>query len=275
MEFEEKINRIKELINESEAIIIGAGAGLSTAAGFIYDGEVFLENFKYMNDKYGYNDMYSACFHNFKTSEEKWGYWSKFIYLNRYQGAKKLYLDLYELFKDKNYFILTTNVDHQFQLAGFDKKRLFYTQGDYGLFQCSVPCHNKTYDNEEMIKEMINNQIDHKILSNLVPRCPICGREMVPNLRSDENFVEDEGWQEAASRYVTFRSKYKKVLLLELGVGYNTPSIIKYPFWKMTNENKDATYVIINKGDAYVPEMIMDKSISIQGDFKDIIERLL
>lgn len=273
----ENLIKIKELINKSDAIILGAGAGLSTSAGFEYGGKTFLSNFKYMHDKYGYTDMYSAGFHPFENSEEKWGYWSKFIYLNRYQGVKPLYLELYELLKDKNYFILTTNVDHQFQLAGFDKNRLFYTQGDYGLFQCSKPCHNKTYDNEEMIKRMVNEQINHAIPSSLIPRCPICGEEMSTNLRSDDTFVEDEGWHKAASRYMHFLdiNKNKNILFLELGVGFNTPGIIKYPFWQYVNNNKNAHLVSINLGEMYIPKEIKDRTILINEDIAKIIEQLL
>lgn len=273
----EKINKLKELINNSDAIILGAGAGLSTAAGFEYGGKTFFSNFKYMHDKYGYTDMYSAGFHDFKTSEEKWGYWSKFIYLNRYKdGAKPLYLRLHDLLKDKNYFVLTTNVDHQFQLAGFDKKRLFYTQGDYGLFQCSHACHNKTYDNEEIIMSMLKEQKDGSIPTKLIPVCPVCGEEMETNLRKDSLFVEDEGWHKANERYISFlaENKDKNVLFLELGVGWNTPGIIKYPFWQMTLKNKNATYVSINKGDVYVPNEILDRSILIDSDITEVVDAL-
>lgn len=271
------IEELKKLINEAEAIVIGAGAGLSTAAGFEYGGKTFLDNFKYMHDKYGYNDMYSAGFHDFNTSEEKWAYWSKFIYLNRYKdGAKELYKDLLKLVKDKNYFVITTNVDHQFQLAGFPKERLFYTQGDYGLFQCSKACHPKTYDNKELIYLMVHQQINEKIPTNLVPICPVCGEKMDTNLRKDDHFVEDEGWHKAAERYSNFleASKNKKVLFLELGVGWNTPVIIKYPFMRMTYQFKDAHYVCVNKGHNYVPNEIKDKSLLIDDDIRQIVKKL-
>lgn len=199
------IEKIKELIKTSDAIIIGAGAGLSTAAGFEYGGEYFLNNFKDMNQKYGYTDLYSASFHEFQNLKEKWGFWARFIYIERYKdGPKELYVDLLKLVKDKNYFVITTNVDHQFQLAGFNKERLFYTQGDYGLFQCSTPCHNKTYDNKEIIMEMLKNLDDNQIPESLIPKCPICHKEMMPNLRSDNRFVEDEGWHLAAKKYEEF-----------------------------------------------------------------------
>ena len=272
------IERLKKLINDSEVIIIGAGAGLSTAAGFIYNGNYFLDNFKDINKKYGYTDMYSASFHNFETSEEKWGYWSRFIYLQRYkEGAKPLYKELYELVKNKDYFVITTNVDHQFQLSGFDKKRLFYTQGDYGLFQCSKPCHNKTYGNKDVVLNMIGNLKDGFIPSTLIPKCPICGSEMMPNLRSDDRFVEDDGWKEAAKRYEDFlnKNKDKKVLFLELGVGFNTPTIIKYPFMRMTYGFKKAYYVCINKGYNQIPDEIKDKSLLINDDISKIIKEII
>lgn len=270
-----EINKIKELINEADAIIIGAGAGLSTAAGFEYGGDYFLENFQDINQKYGYTDMYQAGFHPFKTSEEKWGYWCRFIYLQRYkEGAKPLYKKLYEMVKDKNYFVITTNVDHQFQLSGFSKERLFYTQGDYGLFQCSKPCHKKTYDNKQQIIEMLHSLKDGLIPSSLIPRCPVCGEEMTTNLRSDDKFVEDEGWIKAAQRYESFlnANKDKKVLFLELGVGYNTPSIIKYPFMSMTYNFKDAFYVCINKGFNRVPKEIEEKSIVLDVDINLLVK---
>lgn len=272
------LEQLKKWFNEAEAIVIGAGAGLSTAAGFEYDGKTFLKHFDYMHDLYGYNDMYSAGFHNFLTEEEKWGYWSKFIYLNRYQtGALPLYHDLLKLVAKKNYFVITTNVDHQFQKAGFSKERLFYTQGDYGLFQCSIPCHQKTYDNEDIIKQMITNQIDHKISSDLLPKCPICHHLMTMNLRSDENFVEDEGWHKASDRYLTFLKQNisKNILFIELGVGWNTPSIIKIPFMQMVKKAPHAHYLCINKGHNEIIDGIEEKAIILNQDLKEVITILL
>jgi len=273
----DSLNKLIDLIDSSDAIIIGAGAGLSTSAGFEYGGATFMKHFKYMFHLYGYTDMYSAGFHNFDTSEDFWGYWSKFIYLNRYQGVKSLYNKLYKLIRDKNYFVLTTNVDHQFQLAGFDKKRLFYTQGDYGLIQCSIPCHHTTYDNEEIIMKMVEQQKNGKIPSSLIPICPRCGKEMTTNLRIDEKFVEDEGWNEHAKLYNDFlnENKFKKVLYLELGVGFNTPGIIKYPFWRFVNENKNATYAIINPDCKYIPKEIIHQTIKIESDIDLVISKLL
>ena len=157
--YNEKIQRLGNVLEEADAVIIGAGAGLSTSAGFVYDGERFQKYFGDFKEKYGFRDMYSGGFYPYDTLEEHWAYWSRYIWINRYADAPKpVYDELLALVKDKDYFVLTTNVDHCFQKAGFDKERLFYTQGDYGLFQCSVPCHKKTYDNEEIIRKMIEAQ---------------------------------------------------------------------------------------------------------------------
>ena len=270
------IEQLRKYINEADAIVIGAGAGLSSAAGFKYGGKTFIKNFKWMHDQYGHNDMYSAGFHHFKTSEEKWAYWSRFIYLERYKdGAKPLYKKLFDIVKDKNYFVITTNVDHQFQLSCFDKNRLFYTQGDYGLFQCSEPCHNKTYDNKEQVLKMLHSIKDNRIETDLIPRCPICGKEMSVNLRCDDTFVEDEGWHEAKERYLKFieENKDKKILFLELGVGMNTPGIVKFSFWRMTAENPKAIYACVNLGEAYAPGEIANRSICIDWDIGEVLKK--
>ena len=265
---------LENLLNEYDTIVVGAGSGLSAAAGFEYGGKTFMENFKYMYDLYGYTNMYEASFHDFSTQEEKWGFFSKMIYLNRYQEKEnKLYKRLFELIKTKDYFIITTNVDHQFQLAGVDKARLFYTQGDYGLFQCQTPCHNKTYDNEKIVKEMLKNLNNHKIPTSLIPRCPICGKPMTMNLRCDDTFVEDEGWHKAKQRYINFinKVKNKKVLHLELGVGNSTPGWIKYPFMNLTNENKNAMYVVVNEEKQFIPKVIEKKTIVINDNINNVL----
>lgn len=263
---------LKEIILNADAIVIGAGAGLSTAAGFKYGGKTFLDNFKYMNEKYGYTDMYTAGFHHFKTSNEKWAYWVKMIYLNRYNDdGLPLYKKLYNLFKDTNYFVITTNVDHQFQKAGFDKNRLFYMQGDYGLFQCSRACHNKTYDNKEMIMEMLKHTKNHAVPDDFIPKCPVCGKEMTTNLRVDGYFVEDDGWIKAFHRYSDFIEKYKNknIVFLEIGVGYSTPTWIKYPFMQYTYKNKNAIYICVNKDEKYIPKEITKQSILVD-DINDL-----
>lgn len=270
--------RLKGELESSDAVIIGAGAGLSTSAGFEYSGKSFKERFGDFIEKYNFTDMYSAGFYPFETLEEYWAYWSRQVYYNRYDvRAGKVYTDLLELMKDKNYFVLTTNVDHQFQLAGFDKKRLFYTQGDYGLWQCSKPCHNKTYDNEDMVRKMIAEQKNLKIPSELVPYCPECGAPMTMNLRCDDTFVQDEGWYKACDRYNDFIRRHKdlNILFLELGVGGNTPGIIKYPFWQMTANNTKAIYACINLGQAVCPYDIKKQSICIDSDIGSVISDLI
>lgn len=271
------VEQLKEYIDEAEAIVIGAGAGLSSAAGFEYGGETFKKHFSDIHRKYGYTDMYSAGFHPYKTSEEKWGFWARNIYLNRYKdGVKPLYQKLREIFENKNYFVITTNVDHQFQLAGFRKARLFYTQGDYGLFQCSNPCYPKTYDNKEAICKMLAHLKDGRIPADLVPHCPICGAEMTTNLRIDDRFVEDDGWHAAQERYRDFLRENRdgRILFLELGVGFNTPGIIKYPFWKMTYRNPKAIYACINMGEAFAPREIAKQSVCVDGDIGAVLEKL-
>ncbi len=272
--YSDEIDRLKKEIESADAIVIGAGAGLSTAAGFTYSGERFERFFSDFEAKYSFHDMYSGGFFPFETPEEMWAYWSRFIYCNRYMDVDNgTYKMLFELMKDKDYFVITTNVDHQFPKAGFDKKRLFCTQGDYGLFQCSEPCHNQTYDNEEMVKDMIEFQEDMKIPTELIPKCPKCGKPMTMNLRSDDKFVEDEGWHKAAERYDDFLQSHKgqHILFMELGVGYNTPVIIKYPFWKMTAKNPKAVYACLNYGEAYSPDEIAEQSICIDGDIRSIL----
>ena len=272
-----EIEKLKAEIKSADAIVIGAGAGLSTAAGFTYSGERFERFFPDFEAKYGFHDMYSGGFYPFATPEEMWAYWSRFIWCNRYMDIDNgTYKTLFELVKDKDYFVITTNVDHQFQKAGFDKKRLFYTQGDYGLFQCSEPCHTETYDNEEIVKDMIEFQEDMRIPTELIPKCPKCGKPMTMNLRSDDKFVEDEGWHKAAERYDNFiRTRSgQHILFLELGVGYNTPVIIKYPFWKMTAQNPKAVYACLNFGEAYAPDEIREQSICINGDIREVLSKI-
>lgn len=254
-----QIKHLKEKINTADGILIGAGAGLSASAGYTYSGKRFEHNFSDFIRKYGFKDMYTAGFYPYETLEEYWAYWSRYIYINRYaQKPGKPYETLLALIKDRDYFVLTTNVDHCFQTAGFDKQRLFYTQGDYGLWQCSKPCHLKTYDNEIVVKRMVKEQKNMRIPSELIPYCPVCGAPMTMNLRVDQTFVEDDGWHRAALRYQDFLHLHRglSVLFLELGVGGNTPGIIKYPFWEMTCQNPKAVYACINLSEVYIPAEI-------------------
>ncbi len=271
----DKISRLKEELNTADAVVIGAGAGLSASAGFTYTGKRFQKYFGDFIARYGFRDMYSGGFYPFNSLEEHWAYWSRYIYINRYLDAPKpVYSDLFQLVQEKDYFVLTTNVDHQFQKAGFDRHRLFYTQGDYGLWQCSKPCHPKTYDNEVIVRKMLAEQKDMKIPAELVPYCPVCGAPMSMNLRADDTFVEDDGWHAAARRYEDFlrRREGERILFLELGVGGNTPGIIKYPFWRMTRQNPKAVYACVNYGEAYAPKEITDRSICIDGDIGTLLK---
>lgn len=273
----EPLERLKAALRDCDAVVIGVGSGLSTAAGFTYNGERFEKYFSDFAAKYGIKDMYSGGFYPFATPEEHWAYWSRYIYINRYMDAPKpVYNDLLKLVQDKDYFVITTNVDHCFQKAGFDKKRLFYTQGDYGLFQCSEPCCQETFDNEEVIREMVKRQEDMKIPTELLPTCPHCGKPLTMNLRSDDTFVEDKGWHRAAERYENFLQTRagQKILFLELGVGYNTPVIIKYPFWQMTAKNPNATYICINQGQAVCPQEIELQSVCINADIGQVLQSL-
>ena len=273
----EQIEQLRTALHDCDARVIGSGSGLSTAAGFTYTGERFEQHFSDFAQKYGIRDMYSGGFYPFPTQEEFWAYWSRYIFINRYQNAPKpVYEDLLNLVRDKDYFVITTNVDHCFQKAGFDKKRLFYTQGDYGLFQCSEPCCQETFDNETVIREMFKRQKDMKIPTELLPFCPRCGKPLTMNLRSDNKFVEDEGWHRTAERYENFLHTREggKILFLELGVGYNTPVIIKYPFWQMTARNPNATYICINQGQAVCPQKIEKRSICMDADIGQVLQSL-
>ena len=268
------IARLRETIQTAEAIIIGAGAGLSTSAGFSYSGRRFKENFPDFIAKYGFSDMYSAGFYPYETLEEHWAYWSRYIFINRYQNPPKpVYQNLFHLVQSKDYFVLTTNVDHCFQKAGFDKQRLFYTQGDYGLFQCSQLCCQETYDNEACIQDMLKTQKNMRIPTELIPHCPKCGKPMTMNLRADDTFVQDKGWYRAAERYEEFLRRHKNlhILFLELGVGYNTPAIIKYSFWQMTAKNSKAVYACVNFGEAFCPKQIQSQAICINIDIHNFL----
>lgn len=296
-DMDKKIGLLKEKLAQSEAVVVGAGAGLSTSAGFTYSGARFEKYFRDFEEKYGYHDMYSLGFYPYETMEEFWGYWCRYIWINRYMPIPStVYQDLFELVKDKDHFVLTTNVDHCFQRSGFDKKRLFYTQGDYGLFQSSRPSgvsKNKTYDNYEIIRKMVlsegyeiaedgeliipeNAEIKMTVPKDLVPVCPDDGELMTTNLRSDETFVQDEGWYAAQNRYHDFLQRHQnfQTLYLELGVGGNTPVIIKYPFWRYTHENPKTFYACINKGEAYCPKEIENRSVCIDGDIGKVLNRL-
>lgn len=276
--YSDKIQQLRQALTQADAVLIGAGSGLSAAAGFTYSGERFEKHFSDFQKKYGITDIYSGGFYPFPTQEEFWAWWSRHIYVNRYMPIPNdTYQKLLSLVKGKDYFVLTTNVDHCFQRAGFEKERLFYTQGDYGLLQCREPCHAKTYDNEAIVKKMRESEVDMRIPTELIPKCPVCGREMTLNLRCDDTFVQDEGWYAADRRFEAFAEKAlkKKTLYLELGVGYNTPGIIKVPFWHWTVQNKNALYACVNQGEATAPAEIADRSLCLNNDINTVLEDLL
>ena len=275
--YSDKLERIRTALNEADAVIIGTGSGLSTSAGFTYSGERFRQYFSDFEAKYDFHDMYSGGFFPFPSLEEYWAYWSRYIFVNRYMDPPKpVYSELLQLVQGKDYFVLTTNVDHCFQKAGVDKKRLFYTQGDYGLLQCSEPCCQETFDNETMIRTMMEKQQGMRIPTELVPRCPYCGKPLTTNLRADDKFVEDDGWHEASERYANFlrTREGQRIVFLELGVGYNTPVIIKYPFWQMTLRNPKATYVCVNLGEAVCPQEIARQAVCVDGDIGEVVHQL-
>ncbi len=265
----DRIKRLRQALEEADAVLVGAGAGLSASAGLTYDGPRFAARFGDFIRAYHFHDMYTAGFYPYVTREEYWAYWSRHIYYNRYdQPVGEPYRLLLQLLAGKDYFVLTTNVDHCFQLAGFDKARLFYTQGDYGLWQCSVPCHDRTYDNEETVRRMVAEQKNRRVPSHLLPVCPVCGKPMGMNLRCDDTFVQDAGWYQAQARYGEFlrRRQGARLLFWELGVGSNTPGIIKYPFWKMTWENPRAAYACLNRGEAFAPRELQGRAICLDRD---------
>lgn len=289
----DKLSRLQQALETADALVVGAGAGLSASAGFTYTGARFRRYFGDFMAKYGFRDMYTGGFWPFASLEEHWAYWSRYIWINRYMDPPKpVYDRLYALVKDKDYFVLTTNVDHCFQKAGFDKSRLFYTQGDYGLWQCSRPCCQKTYDNETAVRRMVEAQGFRitaqgpalpegvspamAVPAGSVPRCPVCGAPMAMNLRADATFVEDAGWHAAARRYADFLRRHRgaRVLFLELGVGGNTPGIIQYPFQRMTLQNPRALYARINLDDAACPAAIGERALCLRGDIGDTLRRL-
>ena len=289
------IEKLKSEIETADAIIIGAGAGLSTSAGFVYNGSRFEKYFSDFREKYGFRDMYSGGFGPFEDQEERSAYWARYIYVNRYMDPPKpVYQELFSLVKDKDYFVITTNVDHCFQRAGFDKSRLFYTQGDFGLFQSADGRTQKTYDNEEWVNQAMEAQgfvkdekgvyrfpekgtVDMRVPADLIPMCPEDGSMMTNNLRSDDTFVEDEGWHLASAAYANYLKQHegKHIVYLEIGVGMNTPVIIKYPFWQMTKDNPNAVYACLNYSEAYCPGDIEEQSICIEGDFGSVLKQLL
>ena len=276
-EYNLRILQAKQAIKQADYIIIGAGAGLSTAAGLLYSGGKFEKDFKEFIEKYHFDNLYSASFYEFKTQEEKWAFFAKMIKLNRYnEKPLKLYQELYEIVKNKEYFVLSTNVDGQFYNSGFDKDKVFEVQGDYEYLQCKNACHNKLYNNRDLVEKWLQNTKDCEISSNLIMKCPVCGGNMDMNLRKDANFVQDENWYIQSEKYEDFlsRSKGKNVVLLEIGVGFNTPGIIRFPFEQMTANSEKTTLIRINKDYPNPMLEIKNKTISFDEDTNKIIEDL-
>ena len=276
-EYNLKILQSKQAIKQADYIIIGAGSGLSTAAGLLYSGKKFEEDFKEFIIKYHFKDLYSASFYDFETQEEKWAFFAKLIELNRYnEKPLKLYQELYKIVKNKKYFVLSTNVDGQFYNSGFDKECIFEVQGDYGYLQCENACHNKLYNNKELVKKWLENTESCKIPSHLVMKCPLCGHNMEMNLRKDVNFVQDENWYIQSKKYEEFlnKTKNKNLVLLEIGVGFNTPGIIRFPFEQITYGNNKATLIRINKDYPLTMLEIKNKTISFNEDTNKIINDL-
>lgn len=269
-------SKIKDIINNADAIIIGAGSGLSTSAGINYSKKGFKEKFPELTKKYGMTDMYTSSFYDFKTEEEKWSYWAKHIdYLYNIK-ATKTYKDLFSIVKNKNYFVITTNVDGQFLKAGFDKDKVFEVQGSLSKIQCAKACHNKLYDDLNLVNKMLKEDKNCKIPSNLVPTCPVCHGKMEVNLRKDEYFIEDDYWHAHSNNYATFvhENKDKNLVLLELGVGFNTPSIIRFPFEQMTQEFKQATLIRINDKHINTAFDLKDKAIFIKDDCNHFLNKI-
>lgn len=292
--YAEQLQVLQEKLAQADAMLVGAGAGLSTAAGLSYGGARFQKYFFDFAEKYGIHDMYTGGFYPFPSPEVYWAWWSRHIYFNRYVDAPSdLYPTLRQLVAGKDYFVLTTNVDHQFQRSGFDKRRLFYTQGDYGLLQSVQPEVARTYDNREMVEAMLEAQgfvrgadsifdvpssgkLKMVVPKELVPVCPDDGRAMMVSVRCDSRFVEDAGWHAAQARYKAFLAAHEDdaILYLELGVGLNTPVIIKYPFWYYTKMNPNAFYTSINLSGAACSSSIRKRSLCIEADIGKVLHDL-
>lgn len=281
--YEEQIMQAADMIQKADYVLMGAGAGLSTAAGAVYGGTWFEKNFKEFKEKYGngpyMQDMYSAGFHPYPDEESFWGYWSKQAILGGIDlDVTPLYKDILKLLKDKRTFCLSTNADGQFRKAGYKEEQIFCTQGDYFHIQCQKACHQRTYNAVKLFKQMDQARKNCQIPTYMVPKCPICGGPMTMNLRCDQYFVQDEAWYQAEKRFGDFLNEalksQKKLLLLELGVGFNTPTIIRFPFEKLVKENKQVNLIRLNLNEAVIPESIEQQAVGINKDIKQTIKDL-
>lgn len=272
-----RMERAKAALREADCVLIGGGAGLSAAAGLEYGGKRFQSQFAPFIRKYGLTDMYSAGFYPFPTQEEKWAYWAKHILVNRYDPpAAALYAALRRMAGGTDFFVITTNVDGQFAKAGFPPEKLFATQGDYRYLQCARGCHDRLYDNEALVREMAAHTVNCQIPSELVPRCPVCGGRMAVHLRCDPYFVQNNAWYDAQNRYEQFlrHAAGRRVVLLELGVGYQTPVIIRYPFEQITFQNKKATLIRLNRDDPGGAKENAARTIAFNEDMTEVIGAL-
>ncbi len=276
--FNEKIQMAREKLDQADAIVIGAGAGLSAAAGLDYSGPEFKKEFADYIDKYKFPDLYSSSFYDFPTEEERWARWARHIDYARFRpDAFPLYRELLELVKDRNYFVITTNVDVQFRKAGFDPEKIFEVQGDYGLMQCAVGCHPKVYSDKETVENILHHSHDLTVDSAYVPVCPVCGGNMDVHVRKNQFFVQDENWDKAAERYEKFMAHYAdkgSVVLLELGIGFNTPAIIRYPFEQITYRNPKATLIRLNSDYPHGPKETAARTISFTENMEKVISNL-
>lgn len=278
-DFSERIKAARAKLAEADAIVIGAGAGLSAAAGLDYSGPQFKKEFADYIAKYGFPDLYSSSFYDFPTEEERWARWARHIDYARFRpGAFPLYSELLDLVKDRNYFVITTNVDAQFRKAGFDDDKVFEVQGDYGLMQCAVGCHPKVYSDEETVKTIIKHSHDLTVAPEYVPVCPVCGGNMDVHVRKNQYFVQDADWDKAAERYKDFMRRYAdhgRVVLLELGIGFNTPAIIRYPFEQVTFHNPKATLIRLNSEYPHGPQETAARTISFTENMESVVTALI
>lgn len=280
MNYIEKIQHLSELIYNTDAIVIGGGSGLSSAAGYnhYHWSSVFLKQMGVFQEHYGFTSPFAGFYHCFSSLEEQWAYYAAYTRAIQTADIGKPYLDLKNIIGNKPHFIITTNIDGQFERV-FSTKHICDFQGNFRYFQCSQPCHDTIYNNETSIEKIFFNINKFRVPSELVPRCPKCGRQMVPWVR-DDAFLEGESWKLSLKNYYDFLEKWllqnnsSKVLLLELGVGDMTPSIIKLPFWEITEKNANVTYVCINKNKSSMPMHIKDKSLHITGDLSLVLEEL-
>lgn len=264
-----------ELVDEAEAIVIGIGAGMSAAAGFTYVGKRFTDAFPDFISKYRFFDMLQASLFEYEDLQEYWAFQSRFSLLNFFdQPVGQAYLNLRKIIKGKNYHIITTNADNAFYAAEYDMDKVFRIQGEYGLWQCVNHCHQQTYQNEALIREMVEKQSHMKVPKELVPYCPKCGAPLEVNKRTiEKGMVEDSHFHEQKHRYEQFinDNNGKKVLYLEIGVGHTTPQLIKQPFQQMTEDNEQALFVTMNQKDYFIPRNIRSRTIRLDKDIAEIL----